>query len=359
MFNFIVVLFIRFEMLHCARRTKYGCDTSYEELPQGCILDKILELQRHTDIRYNLSQRKSLVHWLWHLIAFPRLFFPLVITRQNSCVINTSRDWKNCIDSQFGIPWQSSIVSDSTFYKGQGVASPFWTVCVACLSSAVKVASRVGVSGSLADGDRKLATTAEVSSLRHGKRRVHPHHPEKNQRQFGRARAPLAERNGESPRQGLRQLSTARPAPKFWYLEKIFFLKIPVGGTSFRLMISVIDLDPKPIHRLSTWIKKKEDWLRIYQQTLDPDTRPLESDIPKCEELVAVWGRPSRHTKDTKIASPLGEVTTSPYLIPFGSISVTLCANVSSQPAAFSSPGPRGGERGLDPTADASVLSIL
>jgi hypothetical protein len=53
-------------------------------------------------------------------------------------------------------------------------------------------------------------------------------------------------------------------------------------------MISVIDLDPKPIHRLPTWIKKKKDWLRIYQRTLDPDMRPVESDIPKCEELVAV-----------------------------------------------------------------------
>ena len=53
-------------------------------------------------------------------------------------------------------------------------------------------------------------------------------------------------------------------------------------------MISVIDLDPKPIHRLSTWIKKKEDWLRIYQHTLDPDTRPLKTDLPQREELVAV-----------------------------------------------------------------------
>jgi hypothetical protein len=32
----------------------------------------------------------------------------------------------------------------------------------------------------------------------------------------------------------------------------------------FRVMISVIDLDPKPVHRISTWVKRKEEWLKIY-----------------------------------------------------------------------------------------------
>ena len=32
----------------------------------------------------------------------------------------------------------------------------------------------------------------------------------------------------------------------------------------FRAMISVIDLDPKPVHRISTWVKRKEEWLKIY-----------------------------------------------------------------------------------------------
>lgn len=32
----------------------------------------------------------------------------------------------------------------------------------------------------------------------------------------------------------------------------------------FRLMISVIDLDPKPVHRISSWVHRKEEWLKIY-----------------------------------------------------------------------------------------------
>jgi hypothetical protein len=31
-----------------------------------------------------------------------------------------------------------------------------------------------------------------------------------------------------------------------------------------RTMISVIDLDPKPVHRIPTWIEKRQDWLKSY-----------------------------------------------------------------------------------------------
>ena len=31
-----------------------------------------------------------------------------------------------------------------------------------------------------------------------------------------------------------------------------------------RAMISVIDLDPKPVHRIPTWIEKRQDWLKSY-----------------------------------------------------------------------------------------------
>lgn len=34
--------------------------------------------------------------------------------------------------------------------------------------------------------------------------------------------------------------------------------------TKLRTMISVIDLDPKPVHRIPTWIEKRQDWLKSY-----------------------------------------------------------------------------------------------
>ena len=43
-------------------------------------------------------------------------------------------------------------------------------------------------------------------------------------------------------------------------------LDLSIGNDQMKLrtMISVIDLDPKPVHRIPTWIEKRQDWLRSY-----------------------------------------------------------------------------------------------
>ena len=43
-------------------------------------------------------------------------------------------------------------------------------------------------------------------------------------------------------------------------------LSIGSGNDQMKLrtMISVIDLDPKPVHRIPTWIEKRQDWLKSY-----------------------------------------------------------------------------------------------
>lgn len=42
------------------------------------------------------------------------------------------------------------------------------------------------------------------------------------------------------------------------------YFDFPMLNKRFRLMISVIDLDPKSVHRISSWVQRKEEWLRIY-----------------------------------------------------------------------------------------------
>ena len=37
---------------------------------------------------------------------------------------------------------------------------------------------------------------------------------------------------------------------------------VTMEGQVYRVMISVIDLDPKPVHRIPTWIEKRQDWLK-------------------------------------------------------------------------------------------------
>ena len=38
---------------------------------------------------------------------------------------------------------------------------------------------------------------------------------------------------------------------------------VRLGGKYFRVMVSVIDLDPKPVHRIANWVKRKEEWLQV------------------------------------------------------------------------------------------------
>jgi hypothetical protein len=45
----------------------------------------------------------------------------------------------------------------------------------------------------------------------------------------------------------------------------------------FRLMISVIDLDPKSVHRISSWVKRKETWLSTYFNVAKKDS---SGDVP-------------------------------------------------------------------------------
>ena len=35
----------------------------------------------------------------------------------------------------------------------------------------------------------------------------------------------------------------------------------------YRVMISTIDLDPKPVHRIPTWVMRKEDYLQVRHNT--------------------------------------------------------------------------------------------
>ena len=40
-------------------------------------------------------------------------------------------------------------------------------------------------------------------------------------------------------------------------------------GKRYRVMISVVDLDPKPVHRIPYWVERKEEWLKIYSDSVN------------------------------------------------------------------------------------------
>ena len=43
----------------------------------------------------------------------------------------------------------------------------------------------------------------------------------------------------------------------------------PSLGRRMRVCVSVIDLDPKPVHRIPAWVKRKEEWLEAYASAVD------------------------------------------------------------------------------------------
>ena len=52
-------------------------------------------------------------------------------------------------------------------------------------------------------------------------------------------------------------------------------------GQRYRVMISVIDLDHKPVHRIRHWVKRKEEWLKIYSDSVKtlPGFNPTTDNI--------------------------------------------------------------------------------
>ncbi len=49
--------------------------------------------------------------------------------------------------------------------------------------------------------------------------------------------------------------------------QEVRLSTVVLNNVIYRVMISVIDLDPKPVHRIPVWVERNEEWLKIYEQT--------------------------------------------------------------------------------------------
>ena len=50
--------------------------------------------------------------------------------------------------------------------------------------------------------------------------------------------------------------------------DNLPIIEMEETGKKYRVMISVVDLDPKPVHRIRHWVKRKEEWLKIYSDSI-------------------------------------------------------------------------------------------
>ena len=60
----------------------------------------------------------------------------------------------------------------------------------------------------------------------------------------------------------------ATPANEEPEADKLPIIEMEETGKRYRVMISVVDLDPKPVHRIRHWVKRKEEWLKIYSDSV-------------------------------------------------------------------------------------------
>ena len=62
--------------------------------------------------------------------------------------------------------------------------------------------------------------------------------------------------------------SIATPESKESEADDLPIIEMEETGKRYRAMISVVDLDPKPVHRIRHWVKRKEEWLKIYSDSV-------------------------------------------------------------------------------------------
>jgi len=71
-----------------------------------------------------------------------------------------------------------------------------------------------------------------------------------------------------------RSSSAESGGPDTASLPTLTFESSPDGNSRrrrYRVMISTIDLDPKPVHRIPTWVMRKEEYLQAYFDSVDDD----------------------------------------------------------------------------------------
>ena len=226
------------------------CNTNCQPLPQNSILQKLLTLQKHTDLSNqgakrlcdkllnnvdNLERLQELV--LWHSMdctgASPG--HAGEETSNSNKVLNGSKS------NDDGIPEDSKPDTKSSLNEGT-CCQPFKDKVIhASWNPATRLSPSPPLKRDLSVSDMDavhqlqrflLSVTAKDVSLLLTFRRM----------------LPLEKMKSEE--------------------DGLPIIELEETGQRYRVMISVVDLDPKPVHRIRHWVKRKEEWLKIYSDSI-------------------------------------------------------------------------------------------
>ena len=228
------------------------CNTNCQPLPHNSILQKLLTLQKHTDLSNqgakrlcdkllnnvdNLERLQELV--LWHSMDCTGVNPGRAETSQPNKVLNDSKS------NDDGISKDSQPDTKSSQNEGT-CCQPFKDKVMHASWNPARLSPSPPLKRDLSVSDMDavhqlqrflLSVTAKDVSLLLTFRRMLP----------------------------LEKIKSDE--------DELPIIELEETGQRYRVMISVVDLDPKPVHRIRHWVKRKEEWLKIYSDSILSSSR--------------------------------------------------------------------------------------
>ena len=235
------------------------CNTNSQPLPKNCILQRLLTLQKHTDLSNQGAK--------------------LLCDRLLNNVDNLER-------LQELVLWHSMDCTGGTAVQGKGIVN----------ATAIAKENNIAiVEDNKLNNERPNKSMTEIkSSLQEGTccrpfKDKEIHSSGTTQMRLSPTPFPILKRDlSLSDMDAVHQLQrfllsvTAKDVSLLLTFrmmmpqneleteaDELPIIEMEETGKRYRVMISVVDLDPKPVHRIRHWVKRKEEWLKIYYDSIN------------------------------------------------------------------------------------------
>lgn len=235
------------------------CNTNSQQLPKNCILQRLLTLQKHTDLSNqgakllcdkllnnvdNLERLQELV--LWHSMDCTG-------TVHGNDLISTALSKENLmiLDKSSNEEAKRTTGTKTSLREGT-CCQPFKDKMIHSSENQIRLSPPPPLKRDLSLSDMDavhqlqrflLSVTAKDVSLLLTFRMIGPQEE-------------MDKEDGGLP-----------------------IIEMEETGKRYRVMISVVDLDPKPVHRIRHWVKRKEEWLKIYSDSINSLPTSAQIDV--------------------------------------------------------------------------------
>ena len=222
------------------------CNTRSQPLPKNCILQRLLTLQKHTDI--SNQEAKHLCDRLLNNVDNLEKLQELVLWHSMDCARNIDVE-HDSINAHTISPEERNL--DANDLKPM-VSKSSQKEVTCCQPLKDKILHSSGAQIRLSPPPTILKRDLSLSDIDavHQLQRFLLSVTAKDVSLLLTFRSITSSENNESG------------------ADNLPIIEMEETGKRYRVMISVVDLDPKPVHRIRHWVKRKEEWLKIYSDSV-------------------------------------------------------------------------------------------